>query len=95
MLSDKSIQSAGGAIAWRLDATKTSYMTIFISTWVLLAAGLICALAMIFLRVKEHTTLEEETLAHLDDQGILQPTEEVQAKLEQQWVMPKGESAKA
>ena len=29
-----------------LDATKTSYMTIFISTWVLLAAGLICALPM-------------------------------------------------
>ena len=57
-------------------------MTIFISTWVLLVAGLICALPMLYLRVKEHTTLEEETLARLDDYGNLRPAEEVQAELE-------------
>ena len=57
-------------------------MTIFISTWVLLVAGLICALPMLYLRVKEHTTLEEETLARLDDHGNLRPAEEVQAELE-------------
>ena len=38
---------------------------------------------MLYLRVKEHTTLEEETLARLDDQGNLRPTAEVQAELEQ------------
>ena len=81
-MADKSIQSAGGAIAWRLDATKTSYMTIFISTWALLAAGLICALPVLYLRVKGHTTLEEETLARLGDDGNLRPADEVQAELE-------------
>jgi hypothetical protein len=59
-------------------------MTIFISTWVLLVAGLVCALPMLYLRVKEHTTLEEETLARLDDHGNLRPTEEVQAELERE-----------
>jgi len=94
----KSIQSAGGAIAWRLDATKTPYMTIFISTWVLLAAGLICALPMLYLRVNEHTTLKEETLARLDDHGNLRPAEEVQAELEHEQTVgshAKGSIAKA
>jgi hypothetical protein len=59
-------------------------MTIFISTWVLLVAGLVCALPMLYLRVKEHTTLEEETLARLDDHGNLRPAEEVQAELERE-----------
>ena len=72
------------------------YMTTFISTWVLLVGGLICALPMLYLRVKEHTTLEEETLARLDDHGNLRPTEEVQAELEHaQAAHGKGSSAKA
>ena len=73
-------------------------MTIFISTWVLLVGGLICALPMLYLRVKEHTTLEEETLARLDDHGNLRPTEEVQAALEHEQAQAahgKGSSAKA
>jgi hypothetical protein len=37
-------------------------MNIFVSTWSLLAGGLAFALPMIYLRVKEHTELEEETL---------------------------------
>ena len=69
-------------------------MTIFVSTWVLLVAGLICALPMLYLRVKEHTTLEEETLARLDDQGNLRPAAEVQAELEQA-AHEKGSNAKA
>jgi hypothetical protein len=39
-----------------------SYMNIFLSTWSLLAGGLIFALPMIYLRVRDHTELEEETL---------------------------------
>lgn len=73
-------------------------MTIFISTWVLLAAGLICALPVLYLRVKGHTTLEEETLARLGDDGNLRPTEEVQAELEREQAAPshaKGSSLKA
>ena len=34
----------------------------FISTWVLLVAGLVFAFPMIYLRVKDHTELEDETL---------------------------------
>ena len=34
----------------------------FISTWVILVAGLLFAFPMIYARVKEHTELEDETL---------------------------------
>jgi hypothetical protein len=37
-------------------------MNIFLSTWVLLVSGLVFALPMIHLRVKEHTDVEDETL---------------------------------
>lgn len=37
-------------------------MTMFISTWALLAAGLLFALPMVYLRVKDTTTLEDETM---------------------------------
>jgi hypothetical protein len=37
-------------------------MNIFLSTWILLAGGLVFALPMIYLRVRDHTELEEETL---------------------------------
>ena len=39
-----------------------SYMNIFISTWVLLVAGLIFALPMIVMRVKDHTELVDEAV---------------------------------
>jgi hypothetical protein len=65
----KSIQSAGAAGSWRVDAVKRPFMNIFLSTWTLLVAGLIFALPMIHLRVKNHTDLEDETLMHLDDSG--------------------------
>jgi len=37
-------------------------MSMFASTWVLLAAGLVFALPMLYLRVRNTTALEEETL---------------------------------
>ena len=37
-------------------------MNIFISTWVLLVAGLIFALPMIAMRVKDHTELADEAV---------------------------------
>ncbi|KAG6329845.1 hypothetical protein ID866_9246 [Astraeus odoratus] len=58
----KSIQSAGAAGVWRADATGIPFMNIFLSSWCLTAFGLVCAFPMIFLRVKEHTELEDETL---------------------------------
>ncbi|KAF8224043.1 MFS general substrate transporter [Tricholoma matsutake] len=72
----KSMQSAGAAGVWRADAVKAPFMNIFISTWVLLVGGLVVALPMIHLRVKEHTDIEDETLVHMDEQGNLQPVKE-------------------
>jgi hypothetical protein len=37
-------------------------MNMFISTWVLLLAGLVFALPMLYLRVKDHTDIADETL---------------------------------
>lgn len=37
-------------------------MDLFLSTWVLLVAGLLFALPMIYMRVRDHTSFEDETL---------------------------------
>ncbi|PPQ97669.1 hypothetical protein CVT26_002481 [Gymnopilus dilepis] len=87
----KSIQSAGGAGAWRADAVKTPYMNMFISTWVLLVAGLVFALPMIYLRVKDHTELADETLMHLDNSGNTLDTPQVRQQLEERHVDEKEE----
>jgi len=65
----KSIQSAGAAGVWRADGVKIPYMNIFISTWVLLVTGLLFALPMIYLRVKDTTSWADETIARMDDAG--------------------------
>lgn len=65
----KSIQSAGAAGVWRADAVGIPYMNIFLSSWCLTAAGLLFALPMIYLRVKNHTELKEEALAHMAETG--------------------------
>ncbi|KAF9526416.1 major facilitator superfamily domain-containing protein [Crepidotus variabilis] len=74
----KSIQSAGAAGMWRADAVKTPYMTIFLSTWILMVVGLLFALPMIHLRVKDTTDLADETLARMDDTGHIHSTEEAE-----------------
>ncbi|GBE78584.1 UNC93-like protein [Sparassis crispa] len=56
----KSLQSAGAAGVWRADAVGLPYMNIFVSTWVLLVAGLFFAFPMIYLRVKDHTEATDE-----------------------------------
>lgn len=38
------------------------YMNIFISTWVLLVAGLICAFPMIYIRIRDTTDMTDESL---------------------------------
>ncbi|OJT12892.1 UNC93-like protein [Trametes pubescens] len=58
----KSLQSAGAAGIWRADAVKLPFMNIFISTWVLLVAGLVFALPMIHMRVKDTTDEFDDTL---------------------------------
>ncbi|KAF7978985.1 hypothetical protein HWV62_44245 [Athelia sp. TMB] len=71
----KSMQSAGAAGVWRGDAVKLPYMNLFLSTWILLVTGLVFALPMIHLRVKEHTVIEDETLARMDEAGHIRPSD--------------------
>jgi MFS family permease len=56
----KGIQSAGGAITWRLDDIKTPYMAMFASNWGLLAGSLIVALPVILWKVKDTVPIEED-----------------------------------
>lgn len=74
----KSLQSAGAAGIWRADAVGIPFMNIFISTWVLLVAGLIFALPMLHLRVKDHTELADEVLARMDDEGNVKSVAQVE-----------------
>jgi len=62
----KGIQSAGGAITWRLDDTKIPYMTMFASNWGLLAGSLVIALPVILWKV-EDTVAVEKDLAFTDE----------------------------
>ncbi|KAF9650654.1 MFS general substrate transporter, partial [Thelephora ganbajun] len=52
----KSMQSAGAAGIWRADGARVPYLNIFYSTWGLLLGGLVFALPMMHMRIKDHTT---------------------------------------
>lgn len=78
----KGIQSAGAAIIWAIDGHKTSYDAMFGSSWGLLAGSLIIAAPVIFIKIKDHVTVEEdlrgtdETVedvlpeGHIEKQGV-------------------------
>ncbi|KAF9258581.1 MFS general substrate transporter [Marasmius fiardii PR-910] len=66
----KTIQSVGNAGVWRADAVHIPYMNIFISTWVLLVTGLIFALPMIHLRVKDHTEAQVEVDGKMEIEAV-------------------------
>jgi len=71
----KGIQSAGAAVMWSLDSRKISYMAEFASNWGLLSGALVIAAPVIFWKIKDHVTVEEdlrntdETLADVLPQG--------------------------
>jgi len=52
----KGIQSAGAAVIYRLDSSEASYHAIFISSWGLLALGLLCLIPVLLLRIKNDET---------------------------------------
>lgn len=56
----KGIQSAGGAIMWRVDGLGISYMVEFISCWALLAGSLVVALPVMLGKIKDTVPLEED-----------------------------------
>lgn len=78
----KSIQSAGAAGVWRADALGLPFMNIFASTWALLGAGLICAAPVLWLRIKNHTDLNDEAIMRMDDRGHMHDLVETPAATE-------------
>jgi hypothetical protein len=56
----KGIQSAGAAIIWRLDSLEIPFMNEFASCWALLAGGLLFALPVILLKIKDTVPVEED-----------------------------------
>jgi hypothetical protein len=56
----KGIQSAGAAVMWALDSRKTSFKTEFISNWALLSISILCAAPVIFMRIQDHVSVEED-----------------------------------
>jgi hypothetical protein len=71
----KGIQSIGSAVMASLDAHSLSYRSEFISNYALLMLSLLCAAPVIFMKIKDHVTVEEdlegtdETLADVLPQG--------------------------
>jgi hypothetical protein len=45
---------------WSLDSGKLSFMNELASNWALLSFSLLCAAPVIFLKVKDHVSVEED-----------------------------------
>lgn len=56
----KGIQSAGAAIVFRLDWLKIPYMSIFASSWILLAVSLVLALPVLLFKIRNTVPIEED-----------------------------------
>jgi len=56
----KGIQSTGAAVMWSIDGHKASFMAEFASNWALLSFSILCAAPVIFLKIKDHVTVEED-----------------------------------
>ncbi|KAK0245293.1 hypothetical protein EDD85DRAFT_13486, partial [Armillaria nabsnona] len=72
----KSTHSVGAAGIWHAGAVPP-YMDMFISEWALLVGGLVFALPMVILRIKNHIDLDDETITRMDDKWHICPTEAV------------------
>ncbi|KAG0672442.1 hypothetical protein C6P40_003126 [Pichia californica] len=62
----KGVQSAGAAVAWRLDAYSTAYMSMFASSWALVQGSLVIAIPLVFFLVSDYT--DEKPENPLDDE---------------------------
>jgi hypothetical protein len=56
----KGIQSAGSAVMWSMDSGKMPFMTELYANWALLAGSLLIAAPVIFLKIQDHVTVEED-----------------------------------
>ncbi|RDW66964.1 hypothetical protein BP5796_09713 [Coleophoma crateriformis] len=57
----KSLQSAGAAVVWRLDGIKISYVSMYLSTWIILLGSILCTTWVAWTKVKEHS----------EDEGVM------------------------
>ena len=72
----KGIQSAGGAITWRLDGTGIPFMSMFASDWALLAGSLVVALPVMLMKIRDTVPIEEDlkfTDETIEDTQTAQP----------------------
>lgn len=56
----KGIQSAGGAVMWRIDGLGIPYMNLFASCWALLAGSLVIAAPVMLIKIKDTIPLSED-----------------------------------
>ena len=56
----KGIQSAGAAVAYRVDAQGIPYMAQFASCWALCAGSLVLALPLLLIKIMDTTPIEED-----------------------------------
>ena len=56
----KGLQSAGAAIISRIDALNAPYMNEFASNWGLLLGGLLIASPVIWTKIPDHVSIEED-----------------------------------
>ncbi|KAK4139478.1 major facilitator superfamily domain-containing protein [Dichotomopilus funicola] len=75
----KGLQSAGAAIFWRLDGLKTGYNTMFGASWGLVAAALLIAAPVIFLRIQDTVPLEQDLKFSDETVEDVAPTKELAA----------------
>jgi hypothetical protein len=62
----KSLQSAGAAVVWRIDALGYPFITIFGSSWGLCGAGLLFALPLVYTKIAE-TNIHQEDFVTVQD----------------------------
>jgi hypothetical protein len=70
----KSIQSAGAAVIWRVDALKAPFEAIFASSWGLCGAGLIVAFPVVWMKIQE-TNIHNEDYVTRQDVGVSNESE--------------------
>jgi hypothetical protein len=58
----KGIQSAGAAVMWSLDSRKLEFIKEFASNWALLSGSLVIAAPVIWYKIHDHVTVEEDVV---------------------------------
>jgi hypothetical protein len=74
----KGMQSAGAAVMFSLDSHKISYVAEFASNWGLLAGSLVVAAPVIFWKIKDHVSVEEDLVGTDETLADVVPTDHIE-----------------